>query len=143
MLLAIEQAWKAYKEGEIPIGAVLTDENGILICAEHNKVEKLQDATAHAEILAIQNASKKLGRRRLTNCILYSTVEPCAMCAGAMVLSRIERLVYGATDSKFGAAESLFNIVDNKYLNHRIKVTAGVLENECAEIMKKFFLQHR
>ena len=144
MRLAIEEAWKAYYEGEVPIGAVLVDnESGILICAEHNRIEQLQDATAHAEILTLRSASKLLGRRRLSNCTLYSTVEPCAMCAGALVLCRVERLVYGVTDSKFGAAESLFNVVDNKFLNHRLKVTAGILEMECLELMRKFFAERR
>lgn len=143
MRLAIEEAWKAYYEGEVPIGAVLTDGDGILICAEHNRIEQLHDATAHAEILALRSASKKLGRRRLSDCTLYSTVEPCAMCAGALVLCRVKRLVYGATDSKFGAAESLFNVVDNKFLNHRLEVTAGIFESECLELMKKFFAERR
>lgn len=143
MRLAIKEAWKAYYEGEVPIGAVLTDGDGILICTEHNRIEQLQDATAHAEILALRNASKKLGRRRLSDCTLYSTVEPCAMCAGALVLCRVKRLVYGATDSKFGAAESLFNVVDNKFLNHRLEVTAGIFESECLELMKKFFAERR
>ena len=105
MNLAILEALKAYDEGEVPIGAVLIDEDGILICAEHNRIEQLNDATAHAEILTLQAASKKLKRRRLKNCTLYVTVEPCPMCAGALVLSRVKRLVYGAVDSKFGAAE--------------------------------------
>lgn len=143
MRLAVEEAFKAYSEGEVPIGAVLIDGSGILICKNHNRIEQLQDATAHAEILTLQAASKKLGRRRLSDCTLYSTVEPCAMCAGALVLCRVERLVYGVTDSKFGAAESLFNVTDNKFLNHRLKVTAGVLEAECLELMKKFFAERR
>lgn len=139
MCLAISEAWKAYNEGEVPIGAVLTDESGILICADHNRIEQLNDATAHAEILVLRAASKKLSRRRLSDCNLYSTVEPCPMCAGALILCRVKNLFYGATDSKFGACESLFNVVDNKFLNHRINVTAGILENECLEPMKKFF----
>ena len=144
MRLAIVEALQAYKEGEVPIGAVLVDnESGILICQNHNRMEQLQDATAHAEILVLQEAAKKLKRRRLTNCTLYVTLEPCAMCAGALVLSRVERLVYGAADSKFGAAESLFNVVDNPALNHRLKVTAGILESECIALLKKFFSERR
>lgn len=138
MRLALLEAQRAYDEGEVPIGAVLIDEGGILVCKNHNRIEQTGDATAHAEILVLREASKILGRR-LTNCTLYSTVEPCAMCAGALVLCRVSRLVYGAPDSKFGAAESIFNVVDNPALNHQLKVTAGVLEFDCREIMKKFF----
>lgn len=139
MNLALEEALKAYHENEIPIGAVLINEDGILIARNHNRIEQLHDATAHAEILTLQAASRKLKRRRLTDCTLYSTVEPCAMCAGALVLCRVKRLVYGATDSKFGAVESLFNVVDNPALNHQLKVTAGVMEEECRNLMQKFF----
>lgn len=139
MALALEEALRAYHENEIPIGAVLIDEDGILIARDHNRIEQLHDATAHAEILTLQAASRKLKRRRLTDCTLYSTVEPCAMCAGALVLCRVKRLVYGATDSKFGAAESLFNVTNNPALNHQLKVTAGVLEEECRVLMQKFF----
>ena len=143
MRLAILEAKKAYSEGEVPIGAVLTDEDGILICAEHNRIEHLKDATAHAEILLLREASKIIERKNFFKYTLYSTVEPCPMCAGALVLCRVGRLVYGATDSKFGAAESLFNIVDNKNLNHRLKVTAGILEDECLALMKNFFAERR
>ena len=139
MRLALDEARKAFEEGEVPIGAVLIDEDGILISREHNRIEQLNDATAHAEILALRAASQKLKRRRLTDCTLYSTVEPCAMCAGALVLCRVKRLVYGATDSKFGAAESLFNVVNNPALNHRLNVTAGVLEEDCRELLRNFF----
>lgn len=143
MNFALEEALRAYRENEIPIGAVLIDEDGILISREHNRIEQLNDATAHAEILALRAASQKLNRRRLSDCTLYSTVEPCPMCAGALILCRVKRLVYGATDSKFGAAESLFNVVNNPALNHRLKVTAGVLEEDCRELMKKFFAKVR
>ena len=143
MRLALAEALKAYEENEVPIGAVLVDGSGILICGEHNRIEQLNDATAHAEILTLRTASKILNRRRLTDCTLYSTVEPCAMCAGALILCRVKRLVYGVTDSKFGAAESLFNVVDNPALNHQLQVTAGVLEDDCRELMKKFFVDRR
>ena len=143
MRLALAEAFKAYKENEVPIGAVLVDKSGILICREHNRIEQLNDATAHAEILALRTASKKLNRRRLSDCTLYSTVEPCAMCAGALVLCRVKRLVYGTTDSKFGAAESLFNVVNNPALNHQLEVTAGVLEEESRELLRKFFAEQR
>ena len=143
MRLALDEAKRAFNENEVPIGAVLIDESGILVCGEHNRIEQLGDATAHAEILALRAASRKLNRRRLTNCTLYSTVEPCAMCAGALILCRVKRLVYGVTDSKFGAAESLFNVVDNPALNHRLQVTAGVLEDDCRELLKNFFADKR
>ena len=143
MKLALDEAKRAFDEHEVPIGAVLIDESGILICGDHNRIEQLGDATAHAEILTLRAASQKLNRRRLTNCTLYSTVEPCAMCAGALILCRVKRLVYGVTDSKFGTAESLFNVTDNPALNHRLQVTAGVLEDESRDLLKKFFADKR
>ena len=143
MSLALEEALRAYHENEVPIGAVLIDEGGILISREHNRIEQLNDATAHAEILALREAGKILNRRRLSDCTLYSTVEPCAMCAGALVLCRVKRIVYGATDSKFGAAESIFNVVNNPALNHQLEVTAGVLEEDCRKLMKRFFDERR
>ena len=143
MQLALTEAKKAYAEGEVPIGAVLIDESGILVCAEHNRIEQLDDATAHAEILLLRGATKIFGRRKLSTCTIYVTVEPCAMCAGALVLCRLKRLVYGAVDSKFGAAESIFNVTNNSALNHQLQVTAGVLENDCRELLKKFFAERR
>lgn len=143
MQMAINEAQKAYAEDEVPIGAVLIDESGILVCAEHNRIEQLDDATAHAEILLLRKATKILGRRKLSNCTIYVTLEPCAMCAGALVLCRLKRLVYGAVDSKFGAAESLFNVTNNSALNHQLKITAGVLENNCRELLQKFFSERR
>ena len=143
MRLAISEAMKAYEEGEVPIGAVLIDEDGFLVCAEHNRIEQLDDATAHAEILLLQKASKIIGRRKLSKCTIYVTVEPCPMCAGALMLCRLKRLVYGAVDSKFGASESLFNITNNPALNHQLKITAGVLENDCRTLMQKFFIERR
>ena len=143
MRLALDEARQAFNENEVPIGAVLIDESGILICGEHNRIEQLNDATAHAEILALRSASKILNRRRLTNCTLYSTVEPCAMCAGALILCRVKRLVYGVTDSKFGASESLFNVVNNPALNHQLQVTAGILEDDCRDLLKNFFATRR
>lgn len=143
MKLAISEAKKAYEEGEVPIGAVLIDEGGILICAEHNRIEQLDDATAHAEILLLRGATEKIGRRKLSTCTIYVTVEPCPMCAGALVLGRLKRLVYGAVDSKFGACESLFNVTNNSALNHQLQITAGVLEKDCRELMQNFFAEQR
>lgn len=139
MRLAISEASQAYNEGEVPIGAVLIDEDGILIFAEHNRIEQLDDATAHAELLLLRGATKIFGRRKISTCTMYVTVEPCPMCAGALVLCRVKRLVYGAVNSKFGACESIFNVTNNPALNHQLEITAGVLEKDCRELMQKFF----
>lgn len=143
MRLALEEAAKAYDLGEVPIGAVIIDGDGAVVARGHNMREGWQDATAHAEMLVIREACGKLGKWRLSGLTLYVTIEPCPMCAGALVMSRIRRLVYGSTDAKAGAAESLFNVVNHPALNHRMEVTAGVLQEECAEIMKRFFAERR
>ncbi|HMM23091.1 MAG TPA: tRNA adenosine(34) deaminase TadA [Selenomonadales bacterium] len=142
MELALQEAREAYALGEVPIGAVLVID-GKVIAAGHNLRETWQDATAHAEVIAIQAACRKLGRWRLTGATLYVTIEPCPMCAGALVMSRIDRLVYGSPDYKAGAVESLFNIVQNDALNHRIEVLAGVRADECAALMREFFRERR
>ncbi|WP_269635002.1 tRNA adenosine(34) deaminase TadA [Thermosinus carboxydivorans] len=142
MGIALEEARKAYAIGEVPIGAVLVMD-GAVVAKAHNRRETWHDATAHAEIIVIQQACKLLGRWRLTGAALYVTIEPCPMCAGALVNSRIDRLVYGSADYKAGAVESLFNIVQHPALNHRLEVTAGVRADECAEIMRDFFRQRR
>ena len=139
MRLAISEASQAYNEGEVPIGAVLIDEDGILIFAEHNRIEQLDDATAHAELLLLRGATKIFGRRKISACTIYVTIEPCPMCAGALVLCRVKRLVYGAVNSKFGACESIFNVTNNPALNHQLEITAGVLEKDCRELMQNFF----
>ncbi len=139
MRLAISEASQAYNEGEVPIGAVLIDEDGILIFAEHNRIEQLDDATAHAELLLLRGATKIFGRRKISTCTIYVTIEPCPMCAGALVLCRVKRLVYGAVNSKFGACESIFNVTNNPALNHQLEITAGVLEKDCRELMQNFF----
>lgn len=142
MGLALAEARKAYALGEVPIGAVLVMD-GAVVAAAHNRRETWRDATAHAEIIAIQQACRRLGRWRLTGATLYVTIEPCSMCAGAIVLSRLDRLVYGGADYKAGAVESLFNIVQHEALNHRVEVLAGVRSEECAAIMKEFFKERR
>lgn len=142
MDLALEEAHTAYGIGEIPIGAVITYENSVIATA-HNLREAIPCATAHAELLAIQEACQKLHRWRLTGCTLYVTVEPCPMCAGAIVNSRLTRLVYGSSDYKAGAVESLFNIVQNNSLNHQAIVTTGVRGDQCRQIMKDFFRERR
>ena len=144
MHLALAEAEKAYARGEIPIGAVLVrNEDGTVVSRGHNLRESKNDATAHAEMEAIREACARLNRWRLSGLTLYVTIEPCAMCAGALVNSRIDRLVYGSTESKFGAVESIFNVVNHRMLNHRLSVTAGVLEDECRQLMKDFFRMRR
>ena len=142
MRLALEEAHKAAAMGEIPIGAVIVY-NGEVISAAHNMRELWQDGTAHAEIIAIREACKKLGRWRLSGCDLYVTVEPCPMCSGAIVNSRINRVIYGCPDVKAGGAESIFNIINNPNLNHNAEVISGICEAECAQIMKDFFKRRR
>lgn len=142
MGFALDEARKAYEIGEVPIGAVLVMD-GQVIAGGHNMREGWHDATAHAEIIAIREACQKLGRWRLTGLTMYVTIEPCPMCAGALVMSRIDRLVYGSADSKAGAVESIFNVVQNEALNHSMQVTAGVRSDECAQLMKDFFKQRR
>lgn len=142
MGLALEEAEKAAALGEIPIGAVLVQE-GEVISRAHNLREMNQDATAHAEVLVIREACAKLKRWRLSGCTLYVTVEPCPMCSGAIVNGRIDRVVYGCPDVKAGGAESIFNIITNPNLNHCAEVTSGVLEQDCAQVMKTFFQRRR
>ena len=142
MGLALEQAEKAASLGEIPIGAVLVHE-GEVIAAAHNLRETNQDATAHAEVLVIREANAKLKRWRLSGCRLYVTVEPCPMCSGAIVNSRIDKVIYGCPDVKAGGAESIFNIITNPNLNHCAEVRSGVCEERCAAVMKDFFRKRR
>lgn len=143
MEMALVEAQKAFAADEVPIGAVIVDAAGEIVARGHNMRETTHDATAHAEMIAIRAASEKLGRWRLTDLTLYVTIEPCPMCAGAVVMSRIGRIVYGAADVKAGACESLFNVANNLSLNHQAKVTAGVLEEKCANMMKEFFAARR
>lgn len=142
MNLALAEARKAYDMGEIPIGAVLVLGNEVIASA-HNMRETWHDATAHAEIIVIREACQKLGRWRLTGATLYVTIEPCPMCAGALVMSRVDRLVYGSPDYKAGAVESLFNIVQHSALNHELEVVSGVKADECTALMKDFFRARR
>lgn len=139
---ALQQAKLAYAGGEIPIGCVIVCD-GNIVGRGYNLRETLPDATAHAEIIALRQACEKLQRWRLSGCTLYVTVEPCPMCAGAIVNSRIERLVYGAGDTKAGAIRSLFHLADHPALNHQVEIRGGVLEKECGELMKQFFRERR
>lgn len=140
---AIKAAAEAEKIGEVPIGAVLLSETGEIIAAAGNRTIIDCDPTAHAEILALREAARKTGNYRLTNATVYSTVEPCAMCAGALVNARVKRLVYGTRDERFGAVETIFRICDNEKLNHRLEIVSGVLENECRRLMQDFFRKKR
>ncbi|MCB8816807.1 tRNA adenosine(34) deaminase TadA [Desulfosporosinus shakirovi] len=142
MSMALEQAQKAFEQGEVPIGAVVVY-NGQLIALAHNEREQKNDPTAHAEVLVIQRAAQVLGSWRLTDATLYVTLEPCPMCAGAIMQSRLKQLVYGAMDLKGGATGSVMNILDYTLWNHRVDVVAGVLEEECADILKSFFRRLR
>ena len=143
MLLAIEQAQLAGSIGEVPIGAVITDQYNNLISYGYNLRESSQDPTAHAEVITIRNASEKLGSWRMEGTTLYVTLEPCAMCIGAIVLARIDRLVFGARDPKAGAIYSVFNIGTDTKLNHSVEVREGVLETECSALLKDFFSKLR
>ncbi|MDO8602372.1 MAG: tRNA adenosine(34) deaminase TadA [Candidatus Omnitrophota bacterium] len=139
---ALKEAIKAFDADEVPVGAIIVYK-GKIIGRAHNQIKMLKDPTAHAEIIAITQAANFLQNERLVDCVMYSTLEPCSMCAGAMVLSRIESLVYAAKDPKTGAHDSAFRILNNKKLNHRIKVKKGILENEASSLMKEFFCGKR
>jgi len=139
---ALEEAKTAYAVGEIPIGAVIIYQKKAIARA-YNLRESLPCATAHAELLAIEKACRVLGRWRLSGCTLYVTCEPCPMCAGAIVNSRLDRVVYGCADPKAGAVRSLFQLADSPLLNHRAAVTAGVRADECATLLKEFFRRKR
>ena len=142
MSRALELARFAEANGEVPVGAVIVKENQI-IGEGWNQPITTHDPSAHAEMLAMRAAAKSLGNYRLLDTTLYVTLEPCAMCAGAMVHARIKRLVYAATDPRAGAAGTLFNIVQHDALNHRVEVTGGVLEEECAAVLRNFFRTRR
>jgi len=139
---AIKEAKKAFKKNEVPVGAVVVKNNKIIAKA-HNLNITTNDPTAHAEILALRKASKILRNYRLTDCEIYVTLEPCPMCAGAMVYARIKRLVYATDDPKSGCCKSVLNIVNNKKLNHRIEVTSGVCKQESEKLLKTFFKKLR
>src|SRR5947207_2368848 len=139
---ALRQAQKAYEVDEVPVGAVVVRE-GRIIARAYNQVELLKDATAHAEMLALMQAEAAVGDWRLTDCDLYVTKEPCAMCAGAIVHVRLRRLIFGCADPRAGAAGSVINLLQLPSLNHRCEITSGVLQNECAAILQDFFQKKR
>lgn len=142
MRAAIEAAKIAEENGDVPIGAVIVYKNQIIGKA-YNQRQQLQDPTAHAEIIALTQAAAFMESWRLNGCTMYVTLEPCPMCAGALVLARMERLVYGCDDPKAGACKSLYNIVQDERLNHRVEVTTGVLSDECTELLQQFFQKRR
>jgi len=142
MRLAIEQAKIAEENGDVPIGAVIVYQEQIIGKA-YNQREQLQDPTAHAEIIALTQAASFMENWHLNGCTMYVTLEPCPMCAGALVLARMDRLVYGCDDPKAGACKSLYNIVQDERLNHRLEVTSGVLADECSKLLQGFFKGRR
>jgi tRNA(adenine34) deaminase len=143
MRAAVDSALLARELDEVPIGACLIDENGELIASAFNRTITACDPTAHAEILVLRQAAAAIGNYRLTGTTLYTTIEPCVMCAGALVNARVKRLVYGAADERFGAVETLFRLCDHESLNHRIEITSGVLADECRELVQGFFRERR
>lgn len=137
MKLALEQAKLAYEKKEVPIGAIIV-QDGEVIASAHNLREQSNRAIAHAEVLAIEEANKKLNSWRLDRCVMYVTIEPCPMCAGAIIQSRITEVVYGSKDFKSGSHESIVDLFDRSF-NHKVKITPGVMENECGQILSDFF----
>ena len=142
MLEAVKEAARAAEEGEVPVGAVIV-KDGQIIARAHNRIEASRRSSAHAEMLALEAAEEKLGATWLTGATMYVTLEPCSMCAGAMVLARIARLVIGTDDPKTGACGSLYNIASDERLNHSIEITRGVLAEECSALLKEFFRSRR
>lgn len=139
---ALKQASYALEENEVPVGAIVVHKNTI-IAKGYNQVEKMNDPTAHAEMIALTAAAASIGNKFLKDCILYVTMEPCPMCAGAIVLSRIPTIVFGCYDPKMGATGSVMNITENKKLNHTVHVISGVLDEECGRLVKEFFKEKR
>ena len=140
---ALNSAGLAAELGEVPIGACLVDESGVVLASAYNRTIVDNDPTGHAEILVLRQAAGTLGNYRLVGMTMYTTIEPCVMCAGALVNARIKRLVFGAHDERFGAVETRFRLCDSDSLNHRIQITSGVLADECRELMQKFFRERR
>jgi tRNA(adenine34) deaminase len=142
MMQALNEARKAFQADEVPVGCVIVHD-GIIVGRGYNRTEGLGDPTAHAEMIAITAASEHLKSWRLGGCTAYSTIEPCAMCAGALVLARIDRLVFGAMDPKFGACGSIFNICQHPKLNHKIAISNGMMIDDCVSLMQEFFKKKR
>lgn len=143
MRRALSLAQRAAEQGEVPVGAVLVDQNGELLAEGYNRPISDHDPSAHAEMQALRAAAKALGNYRLTGSTLYVTLEPCVMCAGAIVHARVQRLVFGAPDPKAGAVNAVYDVISNPRLNHRVEWTGGVLEAECGQILRDFFRARR
>ena len=143
MQLALDQARLAAAHGDVPVGAVVIDQAGNVLASAGNEREIRHDPTAHAELLALREASRRLRSWRLTGLTLVVTLEPCTMCAGALVLARVARLIFGAFDPKAGAVSSLFDVVRDPRLNHRVEVRGGILEAECGALLKDFFASRK
>ena len=143
MRIALAEANEARELDEVPIGACIVSPEGQVLAAASNRTITNNDPTAHAEVLAIRAAAEKMGNYRLTGTTLYTTIEPCAMCAGALVNARVARLVYGARDERFGAVETKFRLCDSAELNHRMEIEGGVLAEECRDLMQEFFRERR
>ena len=143
MQLALQEAEAAEEENEVPVGAVIVHGKLQVIASDHNRREQLRDPTAHAEVLAITQAAAALGSWRLEDCTLYVTLEPCPMCAGAILQARIPRVVYGADDPKSGAVQSLYRLLNDTRLNHQCSVVSGVLAEPCSNVLSRFFQRQR
>ena len=143
MWRAIHVARDAVKIGEVPVGAIIVDSNDRILATASNRTITDTDPTAHAEILALRTAALRVGNYRLTGATVYTTIEPCVMCAGALVNARIKRLVFGALDERFGAVETHFQLCSSSELNHQIEITSGILSKECASLMQQFFKARR
>jgi tRNA(adenine34) deaminase len=143
MRLALDVAKQALTTGDVPVGAVLLDADGAVVATDRNRREELADPTAHAEMLVLSKRARELGDWRLDGHTLVVTLEPCVMCAGAAVQARLDRIVYGAADLKAGAAWSLYNIPQDRRLNHRVELVDGVLEEECSAVLREFFASRR
>lgn len=143
MRKAIDAALQSESIGEVPVGAVIVDANGELLATASNRTIINSDPTAHAEILALRSAASEIGNYRLTGATVFSTIEPCVMCAGALVNARVSRLVFGARDERFGAVVTKFRLCDSDVLNHRMEIVEGVLEDECRSLMQDFFRNRR
>jgi tRNA(adenine34) deaminase len=142
MRRALREAMSAFAEQEVPVGAIVT-QNGRIVSRAHNRSIHLIDPTAHAEILALRRAARRLGNYRLAGCSLYATIEPCAMCAGAIVQARLRRAVFGSNDPKAGASGSVLKVLNHPKLNHQVEVVKGVLAEECASLLREFFQARR
>lgn len=142
MRLALREARRGFDEDEVPVGAVVVQQ-GRVVARAHNRPIHLNDPSAHAEVLALRRAAKKLGNYRLNDCALYVTIEPCAMCAGAIVQARLRRVVFGARDRKAGAGGSALKVLNHPRLNHQVEVVKGVMADDCATILREFFRSRR